>query len=215
MPKLLDISTLYSTVDVQVEVPSTYEEADKLLGETGGALDGFIADCSARNFLPRLYKAVAAELEKTGFPAAKVGSKKTTKKDAEGKETESETDVYETDIKHVGRVYTEGDEELKKTITALLQTTAKTIPFYAAGDRSGSGKISEQNMTAASDLIEAGNAAQAIEVIETNTPNYKVQVDEAGVPTAEALARGIAAMNKHLVAEAARKSKGLLGLAGR
>lgn len=213
MPKLLDISVLYNTADVQVSVPSTYEEADTLLGETGGALDGFIADCSARNFLPRLYKAVAAKLEATGFPAKVVANKVTKTKDTEGKDSEKTVDVYETDIKHVGRIYTDGDEDQKKEIVELLQTTAKTIPFYAAGDRSGTGKVAQKYIDRANELIEGGMAAEAITMIESETPNYKVGVDGDGVPTAEGLARGIAAMDKHLQAQAARTTLSKLGLA--
>lgn len=212
MPQTIESDILYSTITIQIpDIPSNYDEADKLMGATGAALKGWQADCLARNFLPRLYAAVAKVLEDRGDKAIVVKTINETKK-VDGVDKEVPKDVYETDIKHVGRIYKKSDAAGKEQIAALLQTTAKSIPFYAAGDRSDSGKIAEQFLNAAKATFAKGETKvlAIVSAIETNTPGYKVQTDSAGNYTEETVARGIAAMDRHLVAKARAQRAELL-----
>lgn len=216
MPKAQKIDVLYGSVEVEVQVPANYDEADAAIGETGGALKGFISDCSARNFLPRLYKGVAAVLEAEGeakpethshLKAIKTGSKNT-KKVVDGKETTVSTDTYETDIVHIGRVYEKGDDEIKSRIAQLLMSTANSIPFYSARDGTGSGAIAEKFTEAANKVFAAGpeKVGEVVSKVEELlvTKAYKITRDAEGAPTIEGLARGLYMLEKKMVEDAKR-----------
>jgi len=219
--KQIESDILYSKVTIQIpNVPSTYEEADKLMGETGGALAGWQADCLARNFLPRLYAAVAKLLNSKGFEHAVVKTVTETKKDADGTETSVDKSIYESDIKFIGRVFTSSpdtsddpDAITMAWITRALNDKAKELPFYAEGDRSGSGKIGASYLEAANSIASGGDAAvdKAVSKIEANVPGYVVERDGNGRPTVEGIARGIVALDKKLKADALKARENLLG----
>lgn len=206
MPKQIEVSVLYDTTDVLVNVPSTYEEGDALVGEVGGVLDGFIADCTARNFLPRLYKTVAKQMQDAGHKKAVTG------KTTPSKEGGTVNDIYETDIKFLGRIVEE-DETLKPDVIAKLNSTASSIPFWEKGERTGGGKISTVSQELANKVFSAGpdKVEAAATAIESRVPGLVVGRDSNGAVTPEGLARAIHAMNKHVEAEAKREAAGLLG----
>lgn len=199
MPKTIEISVLYSNFDVNVNVPSTYEEGDALVGETGGVLDGFISDCSARNFLPRLYAAVSKELVTAGH------SKKVTGK-SEPKKDGTTSDILESNIVHIGRIHTEGDDALKTLIGERLQAVASSIPFYSAAERAagGGGKISQGAQDAANEFFSQGDdvVESKVQLIEGMVPAYKVARDAQNAVTPESLARGIQALQTHALRQA-------------
>lgn len=204
--KQIESSILYGRVTIHPSVPTTVEEIDKLVGEPNAAVDGFNSDCSARNFLPRLYSKVSNELA-SRFPVKASGkTAKITKKVKDpttGAETETteEKPVNESDIKHVGRVWEENESE-RANITSLLQkysNGADAIPFYAESERGG-GKISDKLITAANELSASPEKAKLVaSKIEATVPGYVVEVDaETGNPTAAGLARGMSAVQRHI-----------------
>lgn len=206
MPKPREIDVLYGNFTVEASVPSTYEEGDALVGEVGGVLDGFIADCAARNFLPRLYKNVSAQLVTKGHKKTKTGETK--KKDG------TVVDVLESDISHIGRVHDEGDETVKESIGMLLISTASSIPFYKAGERTGGGgKVSQSALDASNNAFAEGEekVEQIASVIEEQVPSFKVARDAENNITPEALARGIQALDKRLRTVAVQQRMQLLG----
>lgn len=218
-------SALYDLVEVDFTVPSTVEEFDNQVGEAGACLAGGISDVIYRNTYPRLYKTASAELAKTH---PKVQAEKDGKPQFTSPKTGEPKPVMEADMSHLERIWTEGvknedgtpDPEatvaLQTQIAELLQSTAKSLPFYVegrSGDGSGAGKVSQANLDAANGWLAAGDEAaitRRIGVIESKVPGYKVRAEEDGTYTAESLARGIAALNKQLLVEKAREAKAML-----
>ncbi len=206
MPKDRTISVLYDTFDIIKSVPSTYDEGDKLVGEIGGLLDGWLSDCIARNFLRRLYRDVSAKLVEKGWPRAVIKTEKRAGKD--------DINIYESHIVHIGRIHDESKEtEFKAYIGKLLQETATTIPLYEAGDRqSTGGRINQGSIDAANEFFAQGDeqVEKTATLIEAMVPGYKIGRDEQLAVTPETLARGIQALEKHIEKEAKSKAKAAL-----
>lgn len=196
-----EISALYDNVTLRKDVPSTYAEAEAVIGEAGGLLQGWLGDTIARNFLPRLYSAASKELEANGFKAVIV------KTEPPAKEGEKGKDIYETSIKHCGRYWEQASEEERKAFAERLQTLASDLPIWAAGDRSGTGKIPEWATETANSLLAAGDVSHVVEEIEASVPGYKVSKESDGTVTGEALARGLAALAKYEAEQAQKKAK--------
>ncbi len=198
--KTRETDVLYDNVTITHQVPASYEEGDRAVGEIGGVLHGFIADNVARNLLPRLYRAVSRKLVEQGFP-------KETKK-------EGENTITETDIKHCARVY-DDNKAMKPVIEELLQTTANEIPFHEKTERAtGFGRIAVGAQNGANNYFAQGAEAveRAVTAIETLVSGYKIQRDSNGVVLPEGLARGIMAVNKKISDDAKRQANALLGL---
>lgn len=216
--KSIDIGVLYDTVTIQKEVPTTNVEVDKMVGETDAAVEGWRADCTARNFLPRLYSAVAEAFIKAHPEITDVKhqvTKSVPKTNADGTPSlnngvPSTTDTYESDIRLLKR-HSEASPAFRDEIKNLLQTTAPTLPYY--DERSGgSGKLAQMFLDASNTEFQKGKAhvENLATAIESNVPNYKVQRNDAGEVEPEHLARGMAALNKHLTEQAKNQAKAVL-----
>lgn len=206
MPKTIEIDVLYGSFTISKEVPATYDEADTLLGETGGALDGFIADCTARNFLPRLYREVSKKLVELGHAREQTG-------EGPAKKDGTKNPVFETHIAHVERVRAAGDDALKATIGTMLTDTAAAIPYYEKGERTGfGGKVAQSALDGANRLFAQGDdkVEETIKAIEAHVPGYKVARDADQQATPESLARGISAFIKHTQEAAKKQALGML-----
>lgn len=190
MATVREISALYDNVTLQKEVPSTYAEAEAVIGEAGGLLSGWLADTIARNFLPRVYNVISKEIE-SKFPAAVV------KTEGEG---EKKKDIYESSIKHVGRYWESLDDDGKKELTARFQSVATELPIWAAGDRSGTGKVPEWATEAANQVLASGNdaAEDVLSQIEADMPaGTKFPRESDGTVTPDVLARAMAALARY------------------
>lgn len=210
--KSKSIDVLYGLIVANLNVPSTIEEGDNLVGEVGAVLDGFIDDTLYRNTLPRLYKAVSAKLVSLGHEVAQAVDEKTGKP-VTRKVTDGEKPVMESAIVHIARVYNAGDDELKGQIAALFEEVSKELPFYEKGQRTGGGgKVSQQALDAANGILAGGveNVESKVSIIESKVPGYRVARDTDGNVSAEALARGISALQKYLQAEALKAAAGAL-----
>ena len=186
MSKIRETDILYGNITVTHNVPAQCVEDDlRTFGlSLGDVLDGFIADCVARNFLPRLYRGISKTLVSEGHP----------------KKVISEMDkkvIYESDIVHIGRIWSNG-KGLQKQITALAQEQASTIPFFSSLDRGGSGRISQRALDAANKWFADGVETTKAEMIEGMIAGYKVQRDPDGNLTPEGLARGIQAFTRFI-----------------
>lgn len=201
-----EIDALYGNITITKDVPSTYEEAESLIGEAGGLLKGWLADTIARNYLPRVYDAVSAEIE-PNFPVAVVGQEE--KKDG------TKTDVKETAIKHVGRYFESlPDDEAKKAFAASFNSTAVSLPLYAKGERGGGGgRVAEWAIEAANQKFAASQQNATADAIETKTSGaVKVARDADGNPTVDSLARGIAALAKWIEQQSKKDAMASLGV---
>lgn len=211
MPKQQEISVLYGKFDILKEVPATYAEIDSLVGEPDAGLGGWLADTSARNFLPRLYEAVAVKLTEMGYPHKQIGVRKATK------EGGADSPIYETDIVHVDRVHTEGDDELKAKIGTLINDVNASLPFWSkrAGGGGGTGRITNDALEGANTSFSKGPdfVEKVVAKIENQVPGYTVIRDASGSPTPESLARALMAWDKVLVENAKKeRADALAGL---
>lgn len=208
MPKQQEISVLYGKFDILKEVPATYAEIDALVGEADAGLGGWLADTSARNFLPRLYEAVAVKLTEMGHPHKQIGTRKA------AKEGGADSPIYETDIVHVDRVHTDGDDALKATIGTLINDANASLPFWSkrAGGGGGAGRISTDALEGANSFFAKGpdTVEKVAAHIEGFVPGYTVLRDSSGSPTPESLARAIMAMNRKIEDDAKKASANAL-----
>lgn len=193
-----EIAALYDNVTLIVPVPTTYAEAEDIIGEAGGLLSGWLADTIARNYLPRVYNAASKEIE-TSFPCLVV------KTEGEG---DKKKDVYETSIKHCGRYWETLDDDGKKAFAARVQEIALTLPIWAKGDRSQSGAIPDWASEAANAQLANGNAEAVAEKIEATQPGAKVLRDADGQVTVDGLARAIAGFAKWKAEQAKKDAVG-------
>lgn len=208
MPKDLTISTLFTKVDVVANAPSTYEESDALLGEVGGTLEEWIAYVAPRNFLMRLYRDVSKSLAETGYPRESAkrddGTEITTKK-GDG----TTVPVLESHLQHINRVHEAGDEALKTTIAEKLQSTSRSLPFWAEGERSGGGggKVPQDLIDSANAMVADGTAEANVTAIESYIPGFKAGRDSDGQLTPESVSRALHRLEKTLREEEKKKSK--------
>lgn len=211
MTKSEPIDVLYGRFAVQLNKPATVEEFDNSVGEAGAALESGISDVFYRNTLPRLYKAVVAKLGITKQQAKDAKGAPITRKTGKG-EAEKDVEVKESDIVAIDRAIRDGDVE-EADAQAAFDSVATEIPFYEKG-AGGGGKISEAALASANGIIAGGdeNVEEKIGIIESRVPGYKIARDADGGVTAEAIARGIMALNKHLVAEQTKQMKQSLGI---
>jgi hypothetical protein len=164
-----------------------------------------------------VYKAASKAIAEAGFARAVVSTRKL--KDG------TVRDVLESENDHLraflsGRPDAEGvlvpaPEGSREKLAELFGQIAPAQPLFVKGERSGfGGKVSQAALDAANTLIAKGNDAinGAVSLIEERVPGYKVGLDSEGQVTPESLARAIQALNKHIAAEAAKQSKGLLGV---
>jgi hypothetical protein len=191
-----ETDVLYGNVTVTHPVPSNYEEGDKMVGITGGVLDGFNSDCVARNFLPRLYRETAKSFIER-FPKKNNGT--------------DDKPVVPTDIAYLGQLWDE-HKDLRREIESTLMKKAREVPFYQSIQTSGGGKISQAAIDAANKFIAEGREVKSAEYIEDNVPGYTVQRGPDGKPTLEGLARGVQALQRHLKNIAIRQAEAKLEL---
>lgn len=211
MTKSEPIDVLYGRFAVQLNKPATVEEFDNSVGEAGAALESGISDVFYRNTLPRLYKEVVAKLGIAKKQAVDAKGQPITRKTGKG-EAEKDVEVKESDIVAIDRAIREGDVT-EDDARSAFESAADAIAFYVKG-AGGGGKISEAALTSANGIIAQGeeNIEEKVGIIESRVPGYKVNRDNDGAVSAEALARGIMALQKHLQAEAARNAKQALGV---
>lgn len=208
--KQVPIDVLYGKFEAVFQVPSTVEESDNLLGETGATLDGSNDNVVYRNTLPRFYGAIADALIASGHKKNITGQTKPKKADEKPK------DILEGDIPFIDRVHTEGDDELKKQIGELVSQHSATTPFYVEGQRGGGGKVSQGALDAANRFFAEGDVKveAVIEHIESTIPGYKVAKDASGAATPESLARAIQALGKHAEVQAKKATANALATLG-
>ena len=186
MAKLKETDILYGNITVEHEVPSDYSEDDlRKFGLTMvDVLDGFIADCVARNFLPRLYRGISRTLARNGQPKKVISE-------------EDKKVIYESDIVHFGRVWS-NEKGSKEYLIELAQKTASSTPFFSTVERGGGGKISQRALDAANKWLADGVEKDKADMIEAMLAGYKVPRDAEGNLTPEGLARGIQAFTKFI-----------------
>lgn len=197
------IQTDIEYLDGEIEVPeneeSTLPELLALLGSEAAIIDEVTSNLRYRNKYPRVYKKASKELE-SEFPRAVKDEKK--QKDG----TIKKVLVSETD--HLRAVFKQDPERVRAVVTKYAQSE----PLYVKGERTGGGgKISQQALEAANGFFAEGDdvVERNIGIIEATVPSYKVARDGDGNPTPESVARGIMALNKHLLKQAQQATKAM------
>lgn len=221
MSKLYPFSALFDSVDVEFPVPSSYEEFDNALGETGAALDEGITNTILRHTAPRFYDALSAKL------ALPSGPYNFPKKQAENDDgtpmvrvtkTKGDVPVMERSTAHLARYVESADDATRGAFFADAQEIAKAFPFFdksAPSAARGAGKVSKANLDAANGMIAAGSdrVEKVVAFIESTVPGYKVTREEDESVSAESLGRAIAALDRHEKAKAlAARNAALAGL---
>lgn len=203
MPQTTDIDYLDGEFTVQESEPSTIAELTEMIGEAA-VVDETTSNLRYRNKYPRVYKAVSKAIE-PDFPR----DVKETKTLKDG--TTREVKISEND--HL-RAYLLTGDDARARLAELFTSIAQSEPLYVKGERSGGGgKVSQANLDAANGWFAEGVdvVEDKVSIIESMVPGYKVGRDADGAPTPESVARGIAALNKHLLNEQQKKTKALLG----
>lgn len=203
-----DVEYLDGEFTITEKEPGTLGELSSLVGEAA-VLDSANADLRYRNKYPRVYKKVSAAL--VGFGFARAVAKSATRKDGTVKETlESTNDHIRAALNGRKVMNPETNEEVtvasgisKEQLTDLFVSIAPNEPLYVKGERTGGGgKVSKEVLETAEKHITDGTEDKVVEIIESMTPGYKVGRDAEGNVTAESLARGIQALDKHLKKQA-------------
>lgn len=202
--KTEEITYLDGEFTVQEEVPATAAELIPIIGETA-MVDEAVSNLYYRNRYPRVYKAVSAAVSALGFDRAVI--KETTGKDGTVKKThESPMDhlrafLFGRKDKDSDTITTPAPEGSRDKLGALFLDIGPKAPLFVQGERvGGGGKISAANMANAQGIFDEGpeSVDGAITTIESMVPGYKIARDPDGDATVESLARGIAALDKHL-----------------
>lgn len=217
MPKDYPFSAFFGQADVTFTVPSSVEDFDNTIGESGAALDEANDNIIYRHTAPRLYGKVSDALANTA------GSFKFPKEQAKNKDgtpavrtTKAKGDVpiMEADMAHLSRYYETGDDTAKAALLVLLQSTASSLPFYdkTTAPARGPAKVSKGSLDAANGFVAKGadSVEAVITKIEGYVPGYKVSRDEDGSVTAESLGRAIDALGKFQQQKAKAEAAALL-----
>jgi hypothetical protein len=179
--------------DLNIEVPSSVEEYDKLAGRVGACLD----DANQYNlfhswngeFRPKFVEAfekqtgIKRQLNQEAIdkaPARKDGTK---------------PEIFEQEAKYFKRALAELGEDISK-YQSLAEAVARQVKFDPSeGTRSG-GKVGKEYMSAAQQVFDAEESSPgAIEKVVTRLQelnNITIEIDfETIQPTLESLARAI------------------------
>lgn len=213
MSNTVDIDYLDGEFTVQEQEPATLAELVSILGTESAVIEDATSNLRYRNKYPRVYKAVSKAIAEVGFARAVVDTK--TLKGGEVRNVlESENDHLRAFLK--GRpekdetsgedvIKTPAPPENRATLQELFAKIANEQPLFVQGERTGGGgKVSAAALEAANKFFAMG--AEKVETtaakIEELVPGYKVGRDAEGGVTPESLARGIAALDKKMIADA-------------
>lgn len=202
MSKPYPVSAFFDKAEVTFAVPSSVEDFDNAIGETGAALEEATDNVIYRHTLPRLYREVSKKLtESRSFPKAQATNKDGTPAIRTTK-SKGDVPIMEADTAHLSRFYETGTDEQKAELVGLLQSEASALSFYdksAPSAARGPAKVSKGSLDAANGYVAAGpeKVEKVVGFIETAVPGYKVLRDEDGSVSAESLGRAIDALGKH------------------
>lgn len=211
-----EIEYLDGEFTVLEEEPSTPQEVIALVGEQT-MVDEAVYNLRYRNKYPRVYKLVSAEVEKLGWSRAILEER--TKKDGTIKKIkESENDHLRSYLKgrkdDNGKVATAPPPDSRTKLEELFSTIAPKQPLYVKGERAGgAGKISQRALDYANKCFAEGDEEAKAAFIESMVPGFKLARDGEGNLSAEGLARGVQALEKHLAKQAERQTKEALDAA--
>lgn len=203
MPEQTEVEYLDGEFTILESEPSSIEELTGLIGEEA-VVENVNANLRYRNKYPRVYRKVS-EAIKGEHPRA-VKEEKPLKDGTMRK-------VYVSEMDHI-RDYLKTGNGAKDRLAELFKSIATSEPMYVKGERTGGGgKIPQSAIDSANQFFAAGEdrVEQVISKIEETVPGYKVGRDADGNPTPESVARGVVALNKHLVKQAQAQALGVLG----
>jgi hypothetical protein len=184
-----EVAYLDGEFDIIEDVPSTIAELVELYGEEN-VVESCVADIRYRNKYPRVYKAVAKEIEDGGF------TRNIVKEDKRADGTVKNT--YESDNNFLRR-FLAADEANREILGEAFKSVAQTQPLYLKGERAaGQGKISAQALEAANGVFAKGTQDKVADHVEATVPGYKVARTADGNVTPESIARAITALQKHM-----------------
>jgi hypothetical protein len=197
----VEIDYLDGEISVQESEENTMQELTQLLGSEGAVIDEVTSNLRYRNKYPRVYKKASKELE-TLLAREKTGER--TLKDGTVKA------ILQSEMEHLRACWKADSARTSETITRIAQAE----PLYVKGERTGGGgKVSQAATDAANGFFAQGMdvVEEKVSIIEAQVPSYKVGRDADGDVTAESLARGIQALNKHLMKQAQAAALSALG----
>lgn len=194
----VEIDYLDDQISVMEEEP-TWEELLSLYGAEM-IRKYFIDNLRYRNKHPRVYVKASKELE-TLVPRAV----KSEKKLADG----TSKKVFESQIDHLRECYKKDPDRTEAVVTA----TAQAEPLYVKGTPGGGGKIAQNVLDTANSMFAEGDdkVEAAVTMIESVVIGYKVPRDAENAITPEALARGLQALNKHLLKQSQKQMLSMVG----
>src|SRR5436190_6759265 len=195
----VEVDYLDGKIQVDEQEPSTIPELVEIIGEEGLVNEGN-SNLRYRNKYPRVYAKASKELEP--LLARAVKEEKTAKDGTVRK-------IFVSPMDHLRECF---QQDAKATTDAITRH-AQAEPLYVKGERTGGGgKISQGALDAANKFFAEGEDVvdEKVGLIEGMVPGFKVARDADGNATPESLARGIQALNKHLMKEATQKALNVL-----
>lgn len=206
MPQSVEIDYLDGEFTVNETDPSTIAECVELIGETA-VVDETTSNLRYRNKYPRVYRLVSKAIADAHGFAREV---KETKKNKDG----TERKVYISEMDHLRNFLAQDEAVNRPILQALFEEVAPAQPLYVKGERTGGGgKISQAALDAANKFFADGDdvVEEKITLIEGAVPGFKVARDTDGAATPESVARGIQALNRHLLKQSQKQTAALLG----
>ncbi len=181
---------------INLSVPETAEEYDKLAGETNACVEDAVNQIVMHKTLSKFRDKFAEALEKSltvdgvcsiPWPEDKEATAKATpKKDG------TVTAVHITPKDYFKLVQAK-EGKPASAYQHLADTVSASLTFDPSESERAGGRVSKANTAAAESLLkDSDRTRRAISTLEARNVGLKVEVDAEGLPTADELARAIA-----------------------
>lgn len=183
---------------ITIQVPSTPEEFDTLAGEVGACVDSAVAKEVLHGYGGKWRNKYAEAVEKAfkdenGEPLVPWPIDDDATANAPAKKDGTKTPVHISPADYLD-LFKAKTGKTDADLASIAQDTADALPFDLKTSSGGSARVSKGNLEMANSLLAAPDRCKAaVATLMGRNEGLDIAVDtETGLPTAEALALGLA-----------------------